>query len=525
MIGYRQLKALSRADFLTSVGLYLLHDRVRMVRLRKSFLAVSMLGHEEREISDGDNRQAVSERTGWVADDVREVALRAEGDARERALRQALVSLLPHVNASRDRIYLCVPPEQVIVQQVILPLAAEENLASVLDYEIERQLPFKREEVYYDFLPAGKRGDKLSVYVFAMPKRSLDATLALLESVGIKPSGVETTVTALANYLLFTGQAGGNAALIAAHADGWEMIGIEAKTGGWQPAADLLFSHRFPNAEWAHGAGKEMLLECTRRVAKLFRCGELAALNGAAGPLAGAEDIVALGTPRLKGFDSAGEADLIPAIGAALHGVREGSLRANFLRHESDNESTKPASLLNGILAGVLLLALIVWGASFPIKDELRLRQLESENRKLEPAVKALRAEEEQLERLRKEVGFLSALEQRRGETLRVIDELSRVVPNGAYLSNLRYRAGVLEVQGSAENASALIPVLERSPVFQNVGFNAPSNRGRDNRETFSLKAEVEKLKEAPKEPAKEAVKEPPKSVPAPAVKDPKGKP
>jgi general secretion pathway protein L len=229
---------------------------------------------------------------------------------------------------------------------------------------------------------------------------------------------------------------------------------------------------------------------------------------------------VALGSPRLKGFGSS-EPDVIPAIGAALHGVREGFLRANFLRHESDSEAGKNVSLLNSVLLGVLLLAVIAWGASFPIKNELRLRQLESENRKVEPAVQALRQEEDQLERLRKEVDFLGALDQRRGEVLRVIDELSRVVPNGAYLSNLRYRAGVLEVQGSAENASALIPVLERSPVFQNVGFNAPSNRGRDNRETFSLKAEIEKAKEPVKEPAKE----PAKNAPAAAVKDPRAKP
>jgi hypothetical protein len=57
-----------------------------------------------------------------------------------------------------------------------------------------------------------------------------------------------------------------------------------------------------------------------------------------------------------------------------------------------------------------------------------------------------------------------------------------------------------LEIQGSAENASALIPVLERSPLFENVAFNAPSNRGRDNRETFSLKADIEKPKESPQE-------------------------
>ncbi len=465
MIGYRQLKELSRADFLTSVGLYIMSDRLLMVRLRKSFLAVSMLGQEEREFLEGDSRQAISELTGWVTEDVREIALKAESDSRERALKQAVVSLLPHINAARDQVYVCLPQEQTVVQQVLLPLAAQDNLQQVLDYEIERQLPFKRDEVYYDFLPAGKKGDKLCVYVFAIPKRSLDGIVALLESFGIRPSGVETTVTALANYLLFAGELeSSGATLVAGHSDCWEMIGIESKGNGWQPGAELLFSHRFPNADWAHGAGKELLIECSRQVPKFFRCGDLTALNGVAlNHLAQAEDITALGNPKLKGFDVGSEPNKIPAIGAALRGIREASFRANFLRHEGGDADAANVSLLNKVLLSVLAIALIAWGASFPIKDELRLRQLQTENGKLAPAVEGLRREEAELERLRKEASFLSDLSQRRGEVLRVIDEISKTVPNSSYLSNLRYRAGVLEVQGNAESASALIPLLERS--------------------------------------------------------------
>jgi general secretion pathway protein L len=129
--------------------------------------------------------------------------------------------------------------------------------------------------------------------------------------------------------------------------------------------------------------------------------------------------------------------------------------------------------------------------------------------------VQALRTEEEQFERLRKEASVFSNLDQRRGEVLRVLDELSKTLPSNAYLSNLRYRNGVLEVQGNAESASALIPLLERSPLLENVGFNAPSNRGRDNRETFSLKADIEKSKETGKEPGKAT----------PRVKDTRAKP
>ena len=68
---------------------------------------------------------------------------------------------------------------------------------------------------------------------------------------------------------------------------------------------------------------------------------------------------------------------------------------------------------------------------------------------------------------------------------------------------------------------------MERSPVFENVAFNAPSNRGRDNRETFSLKADVEKFKESAKEPppaTKAVTKEAPKEVPKVTPKESKSK-
>jgi Tfp pilus assembly protein PilN len=528
MNALRKLQDLSRADFLRSVGLYLLSDRLVMVRLRKSFLSVSMIELEERELPVSDNR-SISALTGWVAEDVKEIALKAENDARERALRQAILSLLPHFNPARDAIYLCVPQEQAIVQQVFLPLAAEGNLRQVLEYEIERQLPFKREDIYFDYLPVGKKGEKLCVYVFATPKKNLANLLGMLESFGITPDGVETTVTALANYLLFSAaDDGGTAALVAGHRSNWEMVAVNAKEGGWKPTAQLLATHQFPLQEWAQGSGKAILHESLREVRKIYRSGDLAALNGVAeGPLAGAEDLSARGATRLESSRHVSNPETLPAIGAALRGIREASLGGNLLATDAtDRSGSKTLSTLNMALLGFLVLALIVWGVSFPVKDELRLRQLQAENQKLEPTVEALRREENQLQQLRKEANYLNEFEQRRGEVLKILEELSRLVPTNAYFSNLRYRTGILEVQGSAENASTLIPLLERSPILENVNFNAPSNRGRDNRETFSLKADLEKVKAEPvketaappsKESRKEPTKEPTKEVRQPS--------
>ena len=174
-----------------------------------------------------------------------------------------------------------------------------------------------------------------------------------------------------------------------------------------------------------------------------------------------------------------------------------------------------------------MAIALIAWGLSYPIKDEMRLRQLQRENQKFEPAIEALRREENQLQQLNKEVGALADLQGRRGEVLRILDELSKVVPNNALFFQSALPLWSVRSPRQRRNASALIPLLERSPVFENVAFNAPSNRGRDNRETFSLKADVEKFKECRQGAAastKAVTKEAPKEAPKVTPKESKSK-
>ena len=496
------IRNLPRADFLRSVGLYIMRDRLVFVRLRKNFLNLSLVEHESCELPQSENRQALSELTGWIAEDVREIALKAEHDSRERALRQAILSLLPHFKVGRDALYICVPQDQAIVQQIFFPLAAEANLHQVLEYEIERQLPFRREDLYYDFLPIGRQGDKIGLCLFAVPKKAIAGVLNVLESFGITPNGVETTATALANYLFFCDRDfSGSAAIVGGGEQGWEMVGVQARPSGWALVPELLFSHWLPGSEWAEGVRKELLSECLKRSAKIYGWGSAGEFIGSlTNEMPVYDDLLGLGKQKLDlGAEVVSNPAVLPALGTALRGVREAALIVNVLRGAGvERRSGKGLSLINAVLVGLLAIALVGWGASYPIKDEIRLQQLQRENRKLEPGVEAVRQEEAQLKKVRGEVQFLSDIDDRKGDVLRVLDELSKAIPTNAYLSNFRYRNGVLEIQGNAENASALIPLLERSPLFENVAFNAPSNRGRDNRETFSLKADMEKSK--PKE-------------------------
>jgi len=471
MIYPRWFHNLSRADFLKSVGLYVTPERLFLVRMRRNLLRLSV-----------------------VEEEVREIALGADGTYRQ-ALGEAIRSLMPYLEPAKESLYICLSPHQSIGCQLFLPQVAEENLPAAVQYELERQLPFRREEVYYDFLPMGKKGDKIALFLFAVPKKSLDELLDILSAFGLKPKGVETTATALSNYLLFcTGGITGRALVLGGQNHAWEVIGLNARTNGWGQDPELAFAHWLPRADWIQGLGREIFHGCLGESPRLFGWGDTADfLLSVEGELVPLEDLPALGEEKLRGNERMAHPFFLPAVGAALRGLRESTFPVNLLPGARDEGRGRVLSWLNACLTVLLLIGLIVWGGSYPIRDEIRLRQLQRENRKLEPSVQALRREEEELHKLHKEMSFFSGFAERRGEIFLVLDELSRVLPNSAYLSNLRYRAGAVELQGSAESASNLVPLLERSPLFKNVGFNAPSNRGRDNRETFSLKAEIER--------------------------------
>jgi Tfp pilus assembly protein PilN len=493
------LQNLLRVDFATSVGLYVMRDQIILVRLRKTLNKVSLLAQEAHDLTGGDDKQSLSGLTGWIPEeDLGEVAVKVPGDAHDQSLRRAVHALLPHCDPRRDLFYVCLPREQVIAQEIFLPAAAAANLKQVLDYEIERYLPFRREDIFYDYVLTAKKGDKIGVMLFATPKKRLSLLLSALSDAGIEVRGVETTVTSMVNLLLFCcGEANGPVAAIGGHDGDLEIVGVQHRERGWLQAPELAYSYWLPQDKVAEAARAEVVQQCAKSQAKLYGWGtSRPAANSAVGNGTVWEDLVAATNQRLGSGLEITQSSMLPALGTALRGLREGPCAGNLLQAElKDAQRSGPLIYVNAVLVVLLILALFAWAATYPVKDELRLRQLRAEIEKLEPAVAALRREEEALRKARDEQRVFTALDRRRGEVLRVLDELSKIVPTAAYLSNLRYRASSVEMQGSAESASSLIPLLERSPIFENVGFNAPSNRGRDNRETFSLKAELEQSK------------------------------
>ncbi|MFQ5539226.1 MAG: hypothetical protein ACE5FB_02410, partial [Candidatus Binatia bacterium] len=221
------VESLIRADFLSSVGLYLTRDRLYLVRLRKDLLRVSVVDSE-----------------------IREIVQNGDGGPGRHSLSEAIRSLLPHFNAGRDPIYVCLSPDQVVACQAYLPQAAEENLEQILGYEIERLLPFPRQDIYYDFLLVGKRGERLLLYLYAVQKKILDEIFDVLSTFDLRPAAVEPTATALSSYLLFSNRGiRGPVMVLGSQGRTWETIGLDLEIKGRSRVPTIVFNHRLPQED------------------------------------------------------------------------------------------------------------------------------------------------------------------------------------------------------------------------------------------------------------------------------------
>jgi general secretion pathway protein L len=81
----------------------------------------------------------------------------------------------------------------VLGKAVSLPLAAERELDQVLSFEMDRETPFKSEELYWNhrITAVDRQNGRLSVRLLLLPKANLDPLLADLAAVGIRPRRVE----------------------------------------------------------------------------------------------------------------------------------------------------------------------------------------------------------------------------------------------------------------------------------------------------------------------------------------------
>jgi general secretion pathway protein L len=117
---------------------------------------------------------------------------RPETDAAKK-INAEIRRVLRRVNLGQTVVNLRLPRDQALQKTITLPLAAEENLKDVLEFEMDRVTPFRAADVYFGHRVLNRDPDqqKLETAVTVMPRQTVDEALELATSWGLKPDSLD----------------------------------------------------------------------------------------------------------------------------------------------------------------------------------------------------------------------------------------------------------------------------------------------------------------------------------------------
>jgi general secretion pathway protein L len=104
----------------------------------------------------------------------------------------AVRSLLERAGETRGRARVALAPREALVRRVKMPAATEENLGSVLGFEMDRLTPFRADEVYHDHrvLARDSASGTIDVLLAVARREIVDARLAQMRELGVSVQGV-----------------------------------------------------------------------------------------------------------------------------------------------------------------------------------------------------------------------------------------------------------------------------------------------------------------------------------------------
>lgn len=458
---------LRRADFVDGLGIYVGPHEVALVHVTKRLFQVSLRGSAVHPLPGVDDPAA-----------------------RRQALAQAVLAYTREQKVDVRRTYVCVPRSEAAFNRVLLPAAARENLAQVIEYELENLIPLARDEVYYDYSARDHGDERLEVLLMCIPKQVVQGYLDALDDAQVRPRGIVLASTAIADFLAFCrGETSGSIGILVTAPGATEVALMKQ---GRLVASQLVPEGRAGEASaLSRSLSRQLAEEQLDPDEVPLYAWPLANGGGPAGVLPGEADLLPLARGRLEApepFFETREPAILPALGAALDAVREGTVPVNLLPAEGRKGYEEGLSLVTVVLVALTAVLLVVWGASALVKDVTLRRQVQAQLEAAEPQVREVKSLQNEIEQLQKEIDALNAGQDTR--VTQLLKELTELIPPDAYLTMFNYRSGRITIDGQARSASDLITALEKSKRFRNVTFSSPTTKAGD-KERFSIVAEV----------------------------------
>ncbi|MBI5847667.1 MAG: PilN domain-containing protein [Nitrospirae bacterium] len=157
-----------------------------------------------------------------------------------------------------------------------------------------------------------------------------------------------------------------------------------------------------------------------------------------------------------------------------------------FIKQKKDHYPYMIGGLAVAALCLYLLTGFVAYG-----KEVRTLRRIESRIETIKSKASGVIEARKKLEALQDDRKTLLVFQTRSNMAIRVLKDLTNVVPDNAWIINLAVdEKGLVEIEGFSRKTSDLVTALDKSKLFKNIAFAAPI-LSRDGEERFSLKFEV----------------------------------
>jgi Tfp pilus assembly protein PilN len=178
-----------------------------------------------------------------------------------------------------------------------------------------------------------------------------------------------------------------------------------------------------------------------------------------------------------------------PALGAAYGALRGNtSPSINLLPQEQrwqPRPAVRPPAYALGATAALLALTL---GAHGWIERALYGRAMNRALQRLAAPAQQVRRQERESSAIEARAAVLANLQTSNWQKLRLLEQLTNLLPEGTWLQELHIGEDTVEIYGFSDRAADLVPPLENSPYFAQVEFTAPITRDNKNKEIFRIR-------------------------------------
>ena len=438
---------------------------------------------------------------GWGLEE-----LHAEGEKRDTELKEKLTAILSRLPVRPALVTVGLPRSLVTMRLVTMPAVGEEELKGILDYEVERHVPFPPEEAAFDFQVLEKDAEKATLLLAAARKDEVGRYLELLGEAGITPTALGVSTFASLNAFLYNQGRGGKPVMALVDLrNGEAEIGVTKggilrycrylKLGAAAPLDTLLpeLSGLLAHLEGDGGqqAGRIALSGSGGGRGDLFH--HLAERTGF-----DVEFLRPFQRISGPGVDPQSAQSLGAAVGLALNGLVDLPLQIDLLPKEMAPRTRNP-----GVATTFRLLALIgALGLAYGVSEAIRERRALADVTAKVNQVRTEAAKVEQLKgdvtKLNSQITVLERIHREDTKKLDLLRELVQILPKGVTLTLFSVEGREVRIGGSITGpASDLISILEQSKFFENAQFTSPvASRGGETQD-FQIKAFIEARRES----------------------------